>query len=58
MQKSFYDNCIAIIHNNFAKQANAGYLDDARRVLEAGMQVFPDDKTLKADMVTLDRMTR
>ena len=58
MQKSFYDNCIAIIHNNFAKQANAGYLDDARRVLEAGMQVFPDDKTLNADMATLNRMEK
>ena len=58
MQKSFYDNCIAIIHNNFAKQANAGYLDDARKVLEAGMQVFPDDKTLKADLATLNRMQK
>ena len=58
MQKSFYENCIAIIHNNFAKQANAGYLDDARKVLEAGMQVFPDDKTLNADMATLNRMEK
>ena len=58
MQKSFYDNCIAIIHNNFAKQANDGYFDDARRVLEAGMQVFPDDKTLKADMDTLNKMEK
>ena len=58
MQKSFYDNCIAIIHNNFAKQANDGYFDDARRVLEAGMQVFPDDKTLKADMATLNKMEK
>ena len=58
MQKSFYENCIAIIHNNFAKQANAGYLDDARRVLEAGMQVFPDDKTLNADLATLNKMQK
>ena len=58
MQKSFYDNCIAIIHNNFAKQANAGYFDDARKILEAGMQVFPDDKTLKNDLVTLERMMK
>ena len=56
MQKSFYENCIAIIHNNFAKQANAGYLDDARKVLEAGMQVFPDDKTLNTDLQTLNKM--
>ena len=58
MKKSFYENCIAIIHNNFAKQANAGYLDDARRVLEAGMQVFPDDKTLNADLATLNKMQK
>ena len=57
MQKSFYDNCIAIIHNNFAEQANAKRFDQARQVLEAGMQVFPDDKTLKNDLNMLNRMT-
>ena len=57
MQKSFYDNCIAIIHNNFAEQANAKRFDQARQVLEAGMQVFPDDKTLKNDLNLLNRMT-
>ena len=58
MQKSFYDNCIAIIHNNFADQANAKRFDQARQVLEAGMQVFPDDKTLNADMTTLNRIEK
>ena len=58
MQKSFYDNCIAIIHNNFADQANAKRFDQARQVLEAGMQVFPNDKTLNADMATLNRMEK
>ena len=57
MQKAFYDNCIAIIHNNFAEQANAQRFDQARQVLEAGMQVFPDDKTLKNDLNLLNRMT-
>ena len=57
MQKAFYDNCIAIIHNNFADQANAQRFDQARQVLEAGMQVFPDDKTLKNDLNLLNRMT-
>ena len=57
MQKSFYDNCIAIIHNNFADQANAKHFDQARQVLDAGLQVFPDDKTLKNDLVLLNRMT-
>ena len=58
MQKSFYENCIAIIHNNFAEQANAKRFDQARQVLEAGMQVFPDDKTLKNDLNMLNRMTK
>ena len=58
MQKSFYDNCIAIIHNNFAEQANAKRFDQARQVLEAGMQVFPDDRTLKNDLNMLNRMTK
>ena len=57
IQKAFYDNCIAIIHNNFAEQANAQRFDQARQVLEAGMQVFPDDKTLKNDLNLLNRMT-
>ena len=57
MQKAFYDNCIAIIHNNFAEQANAKRFDQARQVLDAGMQVFPDDKTLKNDLNLLNRMT-
>ena len=57
MQKSFYDNCIAIIHNNFATQANAKNFAEARRVLDAGLQVFPEDKTLKADQAILNKMT-
>ena len=57
MQKSFYDNCIAIIHNNFAEQANAKRFDQARQVLEAGMLVFPEDKTLNSDLNMLNRMT-
>ena len=57
MQKAFYDNCIAIIHNNFAEQANAQHFDQARQILEAGLQIFPDDKTLKNDLNLLNRMT-
>ena len=57
MQKSFYDNCIAIIHNNFAKQANARKLEEARQILEAGLEVFPDDKTLNNDLQTLNKMS-
>ena len=57
MQKAFYDNCIAIIHNNFADEANAQHFDQARQILEAGLQVFPDDKTLKNDLNLLNKMT-
>lgn len=57
MQKSFYDNCIAIIHNNFATQANAKNFAEARRVLDAGLQIFPEDKTLKADQAILNKMS-
>lgn len=57
MQKSFYDNCIAIIHNNFATQANARNYEAAREVLEAGLQIFPDDRTLKNDLLTLNKMS-
>ena len=57
MQKSFYDNCIVIIHNKFAKIANAGDYDEARRILEEGLVKFPDDKTLKSDLTLLNKRT-
>ena len=57
MQKSFYDNCIVIIHNNFADQANAGNYDKARSILEEGLQKYPDDKTLKSDLTLLNKRT-
>ena len=57
MQKAFYDNCIAIIHNNFAKLANAGDYEGARSILDEGLQKFPEDKTLKSDLVLLNKRT-
>jgi tetratricopeptide (TPR) repeat protein len=56
-QKMFYDNCITDIHNNFARTANAGDYDGARTILEEGLQKFPDDKTLKSDLVLLNKRT-
>ena len=53
MKQNFYSNSIAIIHNDFAKQANAGNYEDALDILSAGMQDFPDDKTLKNDYSAL-----
>lgn len=57
MQKSFYDNCIVLIHNKFADQANAGNYDKARFILEEGLQKYPDDKTLKSDLTLLNKRT-
>ena len=50
MKNGFYNNAIALIHNSFAKQANAGDYPAALETLEAGLEKFPDDKTLKKDM--------
>ena len=57
MQNGFYNNSIALIHNNFAKQANAGNLEAARAVLEEGLEKFPNDKTLKRDIADLQKIT-
>lgn len=56
MRQSFYNNSITIIHNNFADQANKRNVDAALKILEEGLQQFPDDKTLKKDMSDFQRM--
>ncbi len=56
MQNGFYNNLIATIHNNFAKQANAGNFETARKVLEEGLQKFPNDKSLKKDLADLQKI--
>ena len=57
MQKSFYNNCIALIHNNFADKANARKYDEARRILNDGLAEFPGDKTLTKDLSDLKKIT-
>ncbi len=57
MRQNFYSNIIAVIHNNFADQANRGNYDKARSILEEGLQKFPDDKTLKSDLSLLNKRT-
>ena len=57
MQKAFYDNCIVNIHNNFARTANAGDYEGARSILEEGLAKFPEDKTLKSDLILLNKRT-
>ena len=55
----FYNNCIAIIHNNFAEKANSRKFDDAKKILDEGLLQFPEDKTLKKDKIDLQKiMTR
>ena len=56
MQKSFYNNCIATIHNNFAEAANARNYEKARRILNDGLNEFPNDKTLNKDYSDLKKV--
>ena len=56
MQNAFYNNLIATIHNNFAKQANAGDFTAALEILQAGLETFPNDKTLKKDLADLQKL--
>lgn len=58
MQNGFYNNQIAMIHNNFAKQANAGNFEAATAILEEGLEKFPNDKTLTKDMADLLRVKK
>lgn len=57
MRQNFYSNVIAVIHNNFADQANRGNYNAARQILENGLKKFPDDKTLKTDLSLLNKRT-
>ena len=58
MRQNFYSNTIALIHNNFADQANRGNFDEAEKILQNGLQKFPDDKTLKNDLSSLQRVLK
>lgn len=58
MQKSFYNNCIALIHNEFAGQANSRNYDEALRILNEGLEEFPGDKTLSKDLSDLQRILK
>ena len=56
MSQTFYSNSIAIIHNSFAKLANAGEYEQALQVLEEGLQTFPNDKTLTRDLADINKI--
>ena len=49
MRTYFYNNCIAVIHNNFAAEANAGRFEEALKIISEGLELFPNDKTLRKD---------
>lgn len=56
MNQIFYQNCIAQIHNAFAKQANMQNYEEALKILEQGLLDFPDDKTLSKDLADLKKI--
>ena len=55
MNQSFYNNCIAEIHNDFALAANNQNFDEAIAILENGLERFPGDKTLTKDLADLKK---
>jgi hypothetical protein len=57
MQKSFYNNCIALIHNAFADQVNSRNYEAARKILLDGLEQFPSDRTLNNDLSQLKKIT-
>ena len=57
MQNGFYNNCITVIHNNFARLANSGDYEQALSILEEGLQKFPNNKTLKKDLTDLQKIS-
>lgn len=56
MQNMFYNNIIVQIHNDFIKQARAGNVSDAKKILEEGLEKFPNDKILKKDFSDLQKI--
>jgi len=56
VNQTFYSNCIAEIHNSFAKQANRENYDEALKILEQGLADFPGDKTLIQDLANLKKI--
>ena len=56
MQNNFYNNSIAIIHNNFARKANAGNFDEAEEILRKKHEKFPGDKSLTKDLSDLQKV--
>ena len=56
MNQGFYSNCIAQIHNDFAREANRQNFDKALEILNEGLAKYPDDKTLNRDMADLKKI--
>ena len=58
MNQGFYSNCIAQIHNNFAREANRQNYETALEILEQGLSEYPDDKTLNHDLEELKKILK
>ena len=55
MKNIFYSNYIAVVHNNFASEANRNNFEAAEDVLKKGLEIFPDDKNLLRDLSNLKK---
>ncbi|MCR4735912.1 MAG: hypothetical protein K5829_13010 [Treponema sp.] len=58
MGKNFYNNCIAVIHNKFAKMANEKKYNGAKKIIEEGLKKYPNDSTLKKDLSTINKILK
>ena len=56
--QTFYSNCIAQVHNEFAKQANKRNYNQALKILNEGLKNYPNDKTLTKDMTELKKVMK
>ncbi|MCR5064024.1 MAG: hypothetical protein K6A89_12160 [Treponema sp.] len=56
MQNAFYNNAIATIHNEFAREFNKKNYEEAKRIIEEGLSRFPGDKKLSSDLKTVNQV--
>ncbi|MDR3139754.1 MAG: hypothetical protein LBT95_08805 [Treponema sp.] len=51
----FYSNRVAELHNTFADLYNHGRMEEARAIISAALEEFPDNRQLITDQRTLER---
>ena len=55
MNRNFKSNAAIVIHNEFVDDVNGGFYENAYALLEKGLEIFPDNSTLKDDMRALKK---